>query len=73
MDEHARIASIIAKHKNILLRMSLRITIYYAVLAAVVALAVSFVPNFADQLPESDFILARNGGRRSYEPGDPPV
>ena len=31
------------------------------------------IQNFADQLPESDFIMARNGGRRSYEPGDPVV
>ena len=30
------------------------------------------IQNYADQLPESDFILARYGGRHSYEPGDPP-
>lgn len=51
MDEQARISKIVAKHQNILLRMSLRITIYYAILAGALALAAMFVPNFADQLP----------------------
>lgn len=51
MDEQARIAEIIARHQNILLRMSLRITVYYAILAGALALATMFVPNFADQLP----------------------
>jgi len=31
------------------------------------------IQNMADQLPESDFIMARFGGRASYEPGDPPA
>ena len=31
------------------------------------------IQNYADQLPESDFIMARVGGRHSYEPGDPPA
>lgn len=51
MDEQTRIATLIAKHQGILLRMSVKITVYYILLAAAVALAVSFIPNFADQLP----------------------
>ena len=31
------------------------------------------IQNYADQLPESDFIMARFGGRATYEPGDPPA
>jgi len=31
------------------------------------------IQNMADQLPESDFIMVRHGGRSSYEPGDPPA
>ena len=31
------------------------------------------IQNYADQLPESDFIMVRHGGRQSYEPGDPPA
>jgi hypothetical protein len=51
MDERARIAALIAKHQNILLRMSIRITAYYIVMAALVGLAAYFVPGFADQMP----------------------
>jgi len=51
MDEQSPIANLLAKHQGILLRMALRITIYYAILAGAVALAVAFVPGFASQLP----------------------
>ena len=51
MSEDQRITASIANQKRILLRMSTRITAYYVALAAVVALAVAFVPNFAEQLP----------------------
>jgi len=51
MNEQTRIAEVIARHQNILLRMSLRITIYYAVLAAAIAVAVAYIPNFSDQMP----------------------
>jgi len=37
------------------------------------AKSVDAIQNMADQLPESDFIMARFGGRASYEPGDPPA
>lgn len=51
MDEQSRPADLLAKHQGILLRMSFRISIYYAILAGAIALAVAFVPNFADQMP----------------------
>jgi hypothetical protein len=51
MDERERIAALIAKHQNILLRMSVRITAYYITMAALVGMAAYFVPGFADQLP----------------------
>ncbi len=51
MDEQTPSAVLLAKHQGILLRMSIRITIYYAILAGAVALGVAFVPNFAEQLP----------------------
>ena len=51
MDEETRLAQVMARHKQILLRMGVKITVYYAILAAAVALAVAFVPGFAQQLP----------------------
>ena len=51
MDEQQRVAEVFERHKGILLRMAVRVTIYYAVLAGAVALAVNFVPGFAEQLP----------------------
>lgn len=51
MDEQIPSADVLAKHRGILLRMSIRISIYYAILTVAVALAVAFVPNFTDQLP----------------------
>ena len=51
MQENAQIAALIAKHQNILLRMSLRITLYYLLIAAAIALAVYFVPGFSERLP----------------------
>lgn len=51
MDEPIPSAALLAKHRGILLRMSMRITIYYVILAFGVALAAAFVPNFTEQLP----------------------
>jgi len=51
MNEELRINSMIAEHRRLLLRMMLKITIYYAILGSVLALTVSFAPGFADQLP----------------------
>ena len=51
MNEEQRLADVTARHQKILLRMAFRVTVYYALLAGAVALAVNFVPNFAEQLP----------------------
>jgi hypothetical protein len=51
MDENHEIAASLASQKRLLLRMMVKITAYYVVLAGVVAMAITFVPNFADQLP----------------------
>ena len=51
MNGDQQITASIANQKRTLLRMATRITAYYVVLAAVVALAVALVPNFAEQLP----------------------
>ena len=41
----------IERHRNILLRMAAKISIYYVILAAAVAAAVTVFPGFVDQLP----------------------
>ena len=51
MDEQARMAALIAKHRNILLWMGARITAYYFVLAVSIAIVVTVFPNIVDQLP----------------------
>jgi hypothetical protein len=51
MNEELRINTMIAEHRNRLLRMALKITIYYLVLGAALALAIATSPGFADQLP----------------------
>ena len=39
------------KHRNILIRMLFKVTAYYVVLGAAVAIAVAVIPGFASQLP----------------------
>ncbi len=51
MEQDAQIAGMIARHKDLLLRMSLRVTLYYAVLTVAVGLATTFIPGFAQHLP----------------------
>ena len=51
MNEELRIKSMIAEHRQLLLRMLVKITIYYVVLGSALALAASLAPNFVDQLP----------------------
>ena len=51
MNEEQQIRSMIAEHRQLLLRMLLRITIYYVVLGSALALAASLAPSFVDQLP----------------------
>jgi len=51
MDEHNEITAALASQKHLLLRMMVKITVYYVAVAGVIAMAVAFVPSFADQLP----------------------
>jgi hypothetical protein len=51
MEAQSRNAATLARHRHILVRMLFRVTAYYAVLIAAVALAVAFIPGFAAQLP----------------------
>jgi len=68
MDERERIAALIAKHQNILLRMSIKVTAYYITMAALVGMAAYFVPGFADQLPLGGVSeIADFGGSSVYD------
>jgi len=51
MEEELRIDSMIAEHRKSLLRMALRITVYYLVLGVALAIAASVAPRFVEQLP----------------------
>jgi len=51
MNEQARMDATLARHRKILLRMAARVSVYYLILAASVALAVSAFPGIVDQLP----------------------
>jgi hypothetical protein len=51
MNEQARMAVTIARHRNILLRMAARVSVYYLILAAAVTIAAAVFPSFIDQLP----------------------
>ncbi len=51
MNEQVRMATTIARHRNVLLRMAARVSVYYLILAAAVAIAATVFPSFVDQLP----------------------
>lgn len=51
MDERERIAALIDRHRKILLRMLVKVTIYYAILAASVAVMLTVFPGAVDQMP----------------------
>jgi len=51
MDEQERIAALISKHRNILLKMLVRVSVYYVVLFGTLAIAISTSPGFLEQMP----------------------
>ena len=51
MNEEPRIRSMIAEHRQLLLRIMLRITVYYVILGSALALVSAMAPGFVDQLP----------------------
>lgn len=51
MDAHESHVATLAKHRNILVRMLFKVTVYYVVLAGVIAIAVVSIPGFSEQMP----------------------
>ena len=51
MDENHRMAQVLAGHRKVIHKVLVRITIYYAVLAAIVAIAIAINPAIVDNLP----------------------
>jgi len=68
MNEQERMSATLARHRNILLRMAARVTIYYAALAAAVAIALTVFPGMVDQLPLGGVgDIANHGSYSVYE------
>ncbi len=68
MDHDAQIAELISNQKNVLLRMFIRITVYYAALGIAVALAATYVPGFSNYMPLGGLgEIAGYGGASAYE------
>ena len=68
MDENISLADLLASHRKILRKVLVKLTVYYAALAAVVAVVVMAFPNIVDDLPlggVSD--IASYGANYSYE------
>jgi len=51
MDEQTRMANLLASHRKVLRKVLVKLTLYYAVLAAVIALVVISFPGIVDELP----------------------
>ena len=51
MNEEQRISTMISEHRQLLLRVAFKVTIYYVLLGAALALATAWAPNFVNQLP----------------------
>jgi len=51
MDEQQRMEGVLAAHRKVIRKVLARITVYYVVLATIVAIAVSAFPGIIDELP----------------------
>jgi hypothetical protein len=51
MNEEQRMAQVLAGHRKVIHRVVIKITIYYAILAAIVALAIFINPAIVDEMP----------------------
>ena len=51
MNEEQRMAQVLAGHRKVIHKVLVKITIYYAVLTAVVAIAIAINPGIVDDLP----------------------
>ena len=68
MDENKRSASLLASHRRILRRVLVKLTVYYAALAAVIAVLVMAFPNAVDTLPLGGVgDIASYGSAYSYD------
>lgn len=68
MDEDTRQAASVAVHRKTLLQLMVKITVYYAVLAALLAISISVFPGMLDDLPlggVSD--IAHYGDQSAYD------
>ncbi|MDH3274327.1 MAG: DUF4956 domain-containing protein [Gammaproteobacteria bacterium] len=68
MDENKRSTSLLASHRRILRRVLVKLTVYYAALAAVIAVLVMAFPNAVDNLPLGGVgDIASYGSAYSYD------
>ncbi|MDX2412537.1 MAG: hypothetical protein QNK16_09615 [Woeseiaceae bacterium] len=68
MDEDTRWANLLASHRKILRKVLVKLTVYYAALAALVAIVVMAFPNIVDDLPLGGVgDIASYGSTYSYE------
>jgi hypothetical protein len=68
MDEKTRIANLLASHRKILRKVLVKLTAYYAVLAAIVAIVVMSFPGIVDELPLGGVgDIANYGSTYSFE------
>jgi hypothetical protein len=51
MDAQLRNAETLARHRQVLVRMLFKVTVYYLLLGAAIAIAVAAIPGFSSQLP----------------------
>jgi hypothetical protein len=51
MNEEQRMTNVLASHRKVIQRVLVKVTIYYAILGALIALAVTLNPGIADSLP----------------------
>jgi hypothetical protein len=51
MNEEQRMAQVLASHRKVIHRVVIKITIYYAILAAIIALAIFINPAIVDEMP----------------------
>jgi hypothetical protein len=51
MDENQRMAQVLAGHRKVIHKVLIRITIYYAALAAIIAIAIAINPAIVEDLP----------------------
>ena len=51
MDAQLRNAATLARHRQVLVRMLFKVTVYYFLLGAAIAIAVAIIPGFSSQLP----------------------